>query len=105
MPATPKDIPITLTAEWFDARWAGKCSVCGEWFNVGDSIRATGVTTEPGEPIRSGYECWTCGGGIDITESPDVSHPYDVMPPRRTKADTCGRCFLIHTIAQGDECQ
>jgi hypothetical protein len=32
-------------------------------------------------------------------------NPIPVMPPGRTKADRCDKCFIIHTTAQGDECQ
>jgi hypothetical protein len=40
-------------APWFEARYGGTCVECGDRFDPGDMIRATGA----GE-----YECSGCGG-------------------------------------------
>jgi len=49
----PFDGPDEKIGPWFSARWPGECSECGEWFPVGEQIRADG---------ESGYLAQCCGG-------------------------------------------
>lgn len=37
---------------WFEARWGGKCSACGEEFEAGTVIRSDG---------DDGWQCGECG--------------------------------------------
>lgn len=34
-----------------------------------------------------------------------VVRTIDVMPRGKTARDSCNRCFLVHTPAQGDDCE
>lgn len=84
----------------FPARYEGLCIPCGEDIKRDDMIILHRV---------HGYIHEECAD-IDPSESTRdeqviVPRERPTMPPGKTVRDRCDRCFLVHTAAQGDECQ
>lgn len=101
--ATTKDMNIySPSGPWFESQYPGKCVECGEPFVAGTMVRYNA------DGLLVTSEC----GDVDTLVTADTfavmdnsKDPHPVMPPGRTVADRCNRCFLIHTPAQGNECQ
>jgi hypothetical protein len=97
MPATPSFMPGD---PGFAARYPGICCRCGNRIDVSDLI-----AYDEDDAIY-GIEC--CGDVVPDAEPFTAKkgvEPIRVMPTGKTKRDACSRCFIIHTTAQGDECE
>lgn len=87
----------------FPARYPGLCLPCGEDIQQDDEITHHEVT---------GYVHVHCVDDADA-QAPSLPRDrrdpsvrtVDVMPHGKTARDRCDRCFLVHTAAQGDECE
>lgn len=121
MPATPRSFQQRRDPKYFQAQFGGTCTACGTGFSTGDMIGFNTSNELVAEdccgnqaihvPIRDGQ---VVDAIVDAAES--TGSDFDsfnrgrspgiaVIPPGRTVTDKCRRCFLIHTIAQGDECE
>lgn len=91
----------------FPARYPGNCHPCAQTIDKGDYI-----LNHP----QHGYIHEDCRYAADDTTAVSTSQDdgdgsesrvrtIDVMPRGRTAKDRCDRCFLVHTAAQGDECE
>lgn len=84
----------------FSARYPGQCLPCGEAIKVGEAI-----TNHP----EHGYIHEECTDVEPAESAADerttVPRERPTMPPGKTARDRCDRCFLIHTAAQGSDCQ
>jgi hypothetical protein len=107
MAATPAMYdPNNPLLYWFEAQFtSGKCCGCGEQIAEGDQIAYTG-----GEGNRSLVRRECCGlaaesNGAEFNAfNRGRASGITVMPPGG-KRPACTRCFIIHTPAQGDECE
>lgn len=95
MPATPREIPPD-EPRMFTARYHGICG-CGDEFYEGDMIGYNLSGT------LFAQQC--CGHSPEPTPNQERQPNIRVMPTGKTKRDVCSRCFIIHTAAQGDECE
>ena len=72
----------------FPARYAGRCSSCGELFGPGEAV----AYAEDDSLV--GQDC--CGGSGEATASePAVDNLARVMPRGKSVRDRCGTCFQI----------
>lgn len=87
----------------FPAKYSGLCIPCGEEIQRDDEITHHEVV---------GYVHVHCINDADA-EAPGLprerrspaTRAVDVMPRGKTVRDRCDRCFLVHTAAQGGECE
>lgn len=87
----------------FPARFPGLCIPCGDAIEQGDEITHHEVC---------GFVHVHC---VELANEEVPSLPRDrrepgirtnrVMPPGKTAKDRCGRCFIVHTPGQGDDCE
>lgn len=83
----------------FIAKYRFDCGRCGEVHPAGTEARyETDSSTVSAIECMETYEAPT--GGSAPTYRPDT-----IMPRGKTVRDRCSRCFLVHTAAQGDECE
>jgi hypothetical protein len=84
----------------FPAKYPGFCLPCGEPIKQQEFI-----INDP----QHGYiheECTDIEPAQSAPERRESSGPtHAVMPPGKTPKDRCSQCFLVHTPAQGEECQ
>jgi hypothetical protein len=104
MPATPAPYdPETRSLRWFVAQYtSGACSGCGTPIHEGEEIAYSGNQEEGQYLVRR--ECCDAPD-VYVSESSTRPSRVKVMPTGKTKRDVCSRCFIIHTAAQGDECE
>lgn len=99
---------------WFHARYSsGNCMSCGGLVHKGDRIALVGdqILGDCCEEVR--HDLFDDPGpqGVPGRADDPFEEPArrttvrEVMPPGRTARDACPRCFIVHTIPQGDECQ
>lgn len=89
----------------FPAKYNGLCNPCGEDIKPGEFIIAhpdAGFIHE---------ECTEYIGKVsqDDAEDPERSirdrTARPVLPRGKTAKDRCNKCFIIHTVGQGDQCE
>ena len=85
---------------WFIASFGGTCNGCDTPFQAGAEIAYDDDNQIIGRCCHDGT---VFDGSMLVVDTRKT--PMKVMPPGKTKADRCPRCFIIHTTAQGDECQ
>lgn len=103
MSATPARYnPDGRLLHWFEAQFSsGRCSSCGERINEGDDIAYTG---DEGTRAIIRRDC--CGLAAELyRESDNDREPRIAVMPPGGKRPACMRCFIIHTPAQGDQCE
>ena len=108
MPASIKVIGDPI--KWFEAKWPGVCGVCRDSFQAGDWIGyLAGPDDDP--DVLIARSCCGDGDGMSLNEGSDFDafnrgRPtgINVLPRGKSGKDACRRCFIIHTVGQGDDC-
>jgi hypothetical protein len=103
MPATPQTIVEDPGPHWILASFTGgHCGQCKTPIHEGDEIAYLDDTL-----IRREC-CAETGMYLSDTELANANRGRVdrvlVMPRGKTAKDRCPRCFIIHTVGQGDSC-
>ncbi len=102
MPKVP--VGVGRRKRWFEAKWDGVCSCCGETLHAGDQVRFMSDqivgTCCDGEP-PAGVELVELESPFDLDVRSDTRLPgFEVMPRGKSAKDLCKLCFMIHAGGQ-----